>query len=413
MEQSARILVIDDELGMREGCRRALTPLGHYVEVAADGEEGLQKVLAAPFDLVLLDVRMPKIGGMELLEKILAHDPDAVCIIITGYASIDLAIQAIKRGAYNFLSKPFDTDTLILTVNQGLEKRRLSLEAKRVRQVEAQAAELARAKAELERLDRLKSEFMLTVAHELRAPVTAIQGYLQIIADGYVSTEKQRPMLLRAAERSSELLALIDELLQLARIKGAAEVKLQVVDLAEVLEQTAGLLRVEAERRGLAFEVSIAARPRLRANLDHMRQLWTNLISNAIKYTPNGGSVHVSLEVNEGAIIGCVRDTGIGIGPDELPRIFDEFYRTEAAKAVAARGTGLGLAIVKRIVETYGGTIRVDSQVGVGSTFTFTLPQGHPAAGAEGTRATEATGGAEDPGAAGVAPPVPPVPSVP
>lgn len=404
MEQSARILVIDDELGMREGCRRALAPLGHQVEVAADGQEGLEKALAAPYDLVLLDVRMPKIGGLELLEKILAHDADAVCIIITGYASIDLAIQAIKRGAYNFLSKPFDTDTLILTVNQGLEKRRLSLEAKRVREVEAQAAELARAKAELERLDRMKSQFMLTVAHELRAPVTAIQGYLQIIADGYVSPEKQRPMLLRAAERSSELLALIDELLQLARIKGAAEVRLEDVDLAQVLERTASLLQVEAERRGVAFELNIEARPHLRANPDHMRQLWTNLISNAIKYTLAGGRVRVSLRAREGTIIGCVEDTGIGIGPDELPRIFDEFYRTESAKAVATRGTGLGLAIVKRIVETYGGAIHVDSQVGVGSTFTFTLPQ------QEAAKGTEGAGGTEGPSAAGVAPPAPPAP---
>jgi len=407
MEQSARILVIDDELGMREGCRRALTPLGHHVEVAADGEEGLQKALAAPYDLVLLDVRMPKIGGMEVLEKILAHDPDAVCIIITGYASIDLAIEAIKRGAYNFLSKPFDTDTLILAVNQGLEKRRLSMESRRLREVEAQAAELARAKAELERLDRMKSEFMLTVAHELRAPVTAIQGYLQIIADGYVSADKQRPMLLRAAERSSELLTLIDELLQLARIKGSAEVKMQEVDLAEVLEQTASLLRVEAERRGVNVELQIAARPRLRANHDHMRQLWTNLLSNAIKYTPAGGSVRASLEVREGTIVGSVQDTGIGIAPDEVPRIFDEFYRTEAAKAMAARGTGLGLAIVKRIVETYGGTIRVESQVGAGSTFTFALPQAQPATETEGTRGSGGTGGTEGASDTAVAPPAP------
>ena len=375
MEQSARILVIDDELGMREGCRRALTPLGHRVDVAADGEEGLQKVLAQPYDLVLLDVRMPKISGIELLEKIRAHDPDAVCIIITGYASIDLAIQAIKRGAYHFLSKPFDTDTLILAVNQGLERRRLSLEAKRVRQVEAQAQELARAKAELERLDRVKSEFMLTVAHELRAPVTAIQGYLQIIVDGYVALEKQRPMLERAAERAGELLELIDELLQLARIKEAvAEARVEEVDLAGILESTAGLLRVEADRRGIAFELDIRRRPRAVLNADHARQLWSNLISNAIKYTPAGGRVRVWLDGDGGRLVGGVEDTGIGIAPEERERIFQEFYRTEAAKAMQVRGTGLGLAIVKRILDAYGGTIEVESALGRGSTFRFTLP---------------------------------------
>ncbi|MGQ9684536.1 MAG: ATP-binding response regulator, partial [Anaerolineae bacterium] len=222
MEDGARILVIDDELGMREGCRRALAPLGHQVETAADGEEGLRKVTASQYDLVLLDVRMPKIGGLELLGKIQAHDPNTVCIIVTGYASIDLAIQAIKLGAYNFLSKPFDSDTLILAVNQALEKRRLSMEARRLRAVEKQAEELARAKAELERLDRLKSEFILMMAHELRAPVAAIQGYLQVILQGFASVEKQRPMLQRAHDRAGELLEFIDDLLQLARIKGAA-----------------------------------------------------------------------------------------------------------------------------------------------------------------------------------------------
>ena len=375
MDDGARILVIDDELGMREGCRRALTPLGHQVDVAADGEAGLQKVLAGNYDLVLLDVRMPKISGIELLEKIHAHDPDIVCIIITGYASIDLAIQAIKQGAYNFLSKPFDADALILAVNQGLEKRRLTLEARRLRKIEAQAEELARAKAELEKLDRLKSEFMLTVAHELRAPVTAIQGYLQIIVDGYVSLERQRPMLVRAAQRAAELLELVDELLQLARIKGAAgEAQVEELDLGKILQTTAELLRVEAERQGTAFEVDVRPCPTVVANVDHVRQLWSNLISNAIKYTPPGGRVRVSLSAKDQAIVGRVEDTGIGISPDEVDRIFDEFYRTDRAKAMQVRGTGLGLAIVKRILDIYGGTIDVKSEVGRGSTFTFTWP---------------------------------------
>lgn len=375
MEPSARILVIDDELGMREGCRRALSAQGHQVDVAVDGEDGLAHVLAGPYDLILLDVRMPKIGGIELLGKIRAHDPDAVCIIITGYASIDLAIQAIKLGAYHFLSKPFDADALLLAVNQGLEKRRLTLEAKRLREVEVQAVELARAKAELEKLDRLKSEFMFTVAHELRAPVAAIEGYLRIIIDGYVSLDKQQPMLQRAAQRAIELLELIDKLLQLARIKGAAvEDRIDKIDMREILEQTVSLLQVEAERRGIDLEVDARPCPPILANADHVRQLWSNLISNAIKYTLPGGQVRVTLKVEGQAIAGCVADTGIGINSDELPRIFHEFYRTEPAKVMQARGTGLGLAITKRILGSYGGTIQVQSAVGQGSTFTFTWP---------------------------------------
>ena len=374
MEQPARILVVDDELGMREGCRRALTAVGHQVETAATGDEGLQKVLTNRYDLALLDVRMPGLSGIELLSKIRAHDPDLVCIIITGYASVDVAIQAIKQGAYDFISKPFDTDTLILTVNQGLEKRRLTLEARRLRAVEAQAAELARAKQELEKLDRMKSEFMLTVAHELRAPVAAIQGYLQVIIEGYASPEKQRPMLERAAQRSAELLVLVDELLQLARIKAAAPLRRERLDLGAVLEKTASLLRVDADRRRIAFELAIEPCPALLLNPDHAQQLCTNLISNAIKYTQPQGRVQVSLAPDGQAVVLRVADTGIGIAAKDIPRIFEEFYRTPEARALESQGTGLGLAIVKRIVDTYGGTIDVASTVGRGTTFTVSLP---------------------------------------
>jgi signal transduction histidine kinase len=360
---------------MREGCRRTLNREGYQVDVAADGEEGLEKVRSVRYDLYLLDVRMPKISGLELLSKIRSYDLDAVCIIITGYASIDVAIQAIKLGAYSFISKPFDTDALLLTVNQGLEKRRLTLEAKRLHAIEAQAAELTRAKAELEKVDRLKSEFMLTVAHELRAPVAALQGYLQIIIDGYVTPDKQRPMLERASKRTVELLEMIDDLLQLARIKGApAPTRVEDVDLAQVLEATVGLLRGEAELHNIALETDIRARPHLLMNPDHARQIWTNLLSNGLKYTPPGGTVRVILETNGSMLIGRVEDTGIGIAPDDLSRIFQEFYRAENAKALQVRGTGLGLSIIKRIIETYGGTVGATSTVGKGSVFIFSMP---------------------------------------
>jgi len=374
-EKSSRILIVDDELGMREGCRRTLVREGHQVDVAADGEEGLERIRSCRYDLYLLDVRMPKISGLELLSKIRSYDLDAVCIIITGYASIDVAIQAIKLGAYNFLSKPFDTDALLLTVNQGLEKRRLTLEAKRLHTIEAQAAELTRAKAELEKIDRLKSEFMLTVAHELRAPVAALQGYLQIILDGYVSPEKQRPMLERASKRTLELLEMIDDLLQLARIKGTpAPVRIEDVDLAQVLETTVALLRGDAELHHITLETDVRARPHLTMNPDHARQIWTNLISNGLKYTLAGGAVKAGLELDGTKLIGRVEDTGIGIAPEALSHIFQEFYRAENAKALQVRGTGLGLSIVKRILETYGGSIEVTSTVGEGSVFTFSLP---------------------------------------
>lgn len=374
-QDHARILVIDDELGIREGCRRILSPLGYAVQVAENGTEGLRIVQEWNPDLVLLDVMMPDITGIDLLEPIHTHDPDIVCIIITGYATVELAVQAVKRGAYDFISKPFSGDTLILAVHQGLERRRLVRESRRMQALEAEAQELARAKEELERLDKMKSAFMLTVAHELRAPVAAIQGYLRLILDGYADPQKQHEVLERSVQRASELLALIEDLLLLARVKDAAPAeKRTLVPVGDVLKQAADLLQVEAAKKNLAFSVQADANPAVWATRDHIRQLWTNLISNAIRYTPEGGQVSVSLTVRGDVVEGVVEDTGIGIAQEDLPRIFDEFYRTRTAKEMVSGGTGLGLPIVKRIVETYGGSIRVESEVGKGSRFTFTLP---------------------------------------
>ncbi|MGA9348184.1 MAG: ATP-binding protein [Anaerolineae bacterium] len=375
MEAKGNILVIDDELGIREGCRRALEPQGFTVETAATLREGLRKIQEGDFDLVLLDVMMPDGRGIDLMGPIQEKDPDLVSVIITGYATVELAVEAIKRGAYDFISKPFTTDLLLMTVNQGLERRRLSLEAKRLQAIEQEAAELARAKEEMERLDRFKTAFTLTVAHELRAPVTALQSFLLVMLKGYVPPDQQRDILQRAIERSQELLDLVDDLLNLAAAKQeVVPPKREILSLADAMEKVIPLLQAQAEEKGMTFTMEVRQRPLVEANPGQMGQLWTNLISNGIKYTPAGGRVRVSLEEKDGWAIGTVEDTGIGITPDDQAKIFEEFYRTPQAKAVEPRGTGLGLPLVKRIVEGHGGTIEVESALGQGSRFTFRLP---------------------------------------
>jgi two-component system sensor histidine kinase/response regulator len=383
-ETQGRILVIDDELGIREGCRRVLEPEGYAVETATTGQEGLRRVQEQPFDLVLLDVVMPDVRGIELLVPIHEQDPDIVCIIITGYATVDLAVQAIKAGAYDFLSKPFTSDLLLMAVRQGLERRRLSLGTKRLQALEQEAAELARAKKELERLDRFKTAFILTVTHELRAPLTALQSFLISMQEGYIRPDQQEQILQRATERARELLDMVDDLLKLAAVRGEEETrKRECLSLADTLEKVFPLLEIQADEKGIACNLNVRHRPQVRAHPDQMAQLWTNLISNAVKYTPPGGQVRVILEEREGWAVGTVEDTGIGIAPEDRDRIFEEFYRAPQAKEVEPRGTGLGLSLVRRIVEGHGGTIAVVSQLGQGSRFTFRLPVAPTGAGAD------------------------------
>jgi signal transduction histidine kinase len=376
MEVKGHILVIDDELGMRVGCSRALESEGYYVDTAENGEEGLQKLESNGFELILLDVMMPGIGGLEMLERISVIDPNLVCVVITGYATVELAVQAIKQGAYDFIAKPFDSDTLLLTVEQGMEKRALSLQAQRLAELEAEAKELARQKTELERLDRMKSTFTLTVAHELRAPVAAIQSYLRLILDGYIAPEKQMQYLERAEQRARAQLELVNDLLDLARLQDPdIRVETALVQVDQALQDVLGEMAAQADERKIMVESAISPDlPPIRMNARHAKQLWTNLISNAIKYSNEGGTVRISLDLQDQHLVGVVADQGIGIAEDEIALVFEEFYRSKASKKHTQMGTGLGLSIVRRILDSYGGKIEVTSKEGQGSTFTFTLP---------------------------------------
>jgi two-component system sensor histidine kinase/response regulator len=365
-----KILVVDDEAGMREGCRRALSPAGYVVEAAADLASAKDLIQRKVYDTYLLDVMLPDGSGLDLLASILEKDPNAVCIIITGFGSVEMAVEAVRRGAYNFLSKPFTSDELLVAVQQGLERRRLKT-------VEHEAAELARLKRELEQLDEVKSQLMLKVAHELRAPVAAVQSYINLIIAGYVSQNEMKPTLKRVQERLQEMLDLIADLLELARLKQAGDrlvAEASPQDVAQILKEVCDLFREQAHEKSQSFQLDIMDHPVMMANRDHLKQIWTNLISNAIKYTPEGGRVAVTLQANNDKVIGVVEDSGIGIAQEDLPNLFQEFFRTDEAKASGAIGTGLGLSIVKQIVDSYGGELKVTSRPDHGSRFTFVVP---------------------------------------
>jgi signal transduction histidine kinase len=384
LNKSVRILVVDDELGIREGCRRALTLHGFEVEGAENGPEGLRKLREGRFDVLLLDVMMPGMSGLEMLRQVQQRDPDLICIIITGYATVELAVQATREGAHDFIAKPFTSELLLQVINRQLERRQLRREAERVQALQEEARELARAKAELEKLETIEGRFMLTMVHILRAPVAVLQNSIQLIRKGYVPPEEQPALLERAEQRAGELLTTLDDLLLLAYLKESVGLtKAETVSMADVLEEVLATLKGQADQQGVTVTADVADRPHVTANPDHVKALWTHLLSNAIRYTPAEEQVTVSLRMNreQGQVIGAVSDTGIGIAVGDIPRIFEEFYRTEEAKAMQETGTGLGLPIVQQVVEMYGGTIEVESVVGQGSTFRFTLPlvnQGGP-----------------------------------
>ena len=489
MEETTRVLVIDDERGIREGCRRILTAEGCVVDSAADGKEGLELVKTNSYDLLLVDLMMPVMGGLEMMEQVRDYDPEVVMIVITGFATIETAVEAMKHGAYDYVPKPFAPDQLVAVVNRGLEKRRLRRQAQRlmeerdqkllevgkeeskihtivnsmadgilvtnrehqlvlwnpavVKMLNLNALESGKDIAEiihqkelievidklfhpdssqyttiseeiellgkepetlmvnvsvvrdkdgqnlgvvstlrditaLKEIDQIKSQFVNMVAHELRAPLAAIEGYLNAYLTGAAGTDPgvNRQMLDRARQRAQSLLDLVNDLLQFIRLDARRMVRRkELLDISGIIINTVELLKGQGEQKDLTFEVDVPEKlPLIEADQAEMEHLFTNLISNAIKYNVKRGKVMVTARRNGHFVTVKVADTGIGIGEEHLPHIFDEFYRVSGPQTRYTTGTGLGLSIVKKIVESHFGRSEVESKVDKGTTFTVKFP---------------------------------------
>jgi signal transduction histidine kinase len=226
-------------------------------------------------------------------------------------------------------------------------------------------------------VDAERTRFMLLVTHELRAPISTIHTCVEVALAGHTSPEAVRDILQRIKRRTGELCELIGDLLRLARAREEASRDEQVspVEPAEVLKNVVELMQTEAHSKDLFLSLDIDPDLALvRANRERLKLVWTNLLSNAIKYSEPGGIVAVALKRADEHLVATVRDTGIGIPPEDQDRIFEEFYRASNARMACPIGTGVGLAIVQRIIENYGGKIWVESEPGLGSKFSFILP---------------------------------------
>ena len=357
------VAVIDDDDAVRLSCSKILSKAGHLVDTYEDGASGLEGVSLQKPDLVVVDLKMPGISGMEVVSRIAEMDPSIVVVVITGYATIDTAVESMKSGAYDFLPKPFSPDELRVIVNRGLEHRRLLLESQRL---------------ELER-ELLKRRFVTLVSHQLKSPLVAIHQYLdtlKLLGDSPDLAPKRSAWLDRCLERTDELLAIIKDWLTLSKVEsgslsgGEGEVDLKPVIL-ETLEGNKHL----AAGRNIALEAELPAdRYPVMGDRSSLGVLIDNLVVNAINYNKPDGRVTVSCETDGDQIVVSVTDTGIGIPEEYRQSLFEEFFRIKGQTAEQTMGTGLGLAICKKIATEMGGAIEVESELDVGSTFRVSLP---------------------------------------
>lgn len=260
-------------------------------------------------------------------------------------------------------------------LNEQLRDANAECKARR-EELEQVNAELAHANVKLRELEDVRAQFTLLVTHELRAPVAAIQSYLKLILDGYVPEPKVRETLVKAERRAMEQLALIADLLELGRVgSAAARGQVQPVQIERSLREQIELLAGGARERNIALDIDIDPDlPPVLTNPDQIKSLWNNLISNAIKYNRDNGRVTIRLQRENERLVASVADTGIGIPPEAMARLFSEFFRADNAKTHSRMGTGLGLSIVKEIVERSGGRITAESVLDQGTTFRFWLP---------------------------------------
>jgi len=369
-----RVLIVDDEEHMRVVVSRALArhvlhladvegEIRFSTDTAGSAEEGLEKMTQSPPDLMLLDHKLPGMSGVELLSILAQRHPDLITVMMTAYATLETAVAATKRGAFDFLAKPFTPEELKSVVSKATHHLLLQREARRLANERRQ----------------LRFQFISVLVHELKAPLAAIQGYLYLLQDRAFGSDPAGydRVIGRSLVRVEGMRKLIMDLLDLTRLEsGQKKRDLTELDLRDVARTSMETVQPDAQARGITVELTAPEPVPMAADRGEMEILLNNLVTNAVKYNVDGGRVGIVIRPapdREGHIYLEVSDTGIGMSEEECGRLFQEFVRIKNDKTRNILGSGLGLSIARKLARLYGGDIGVRSRPGEGTTFTVTL----------------------------------------
>ncbi len=365
------VLAVDDEAGMRSGIQRSLASfevevpeaqetIQFLVEEASTGEEAVSRIMESAPDILLLDYKLPGISGIDVLNQTVEQQDEMLTIMITAYASIDTAITATRKGAYDFLPKPFTPRDLKHSVRKAA-----------IRVVLAR-----RAKALAAANRRVRFEFTRILGHELKAPIAAVSGYLYLLRDHILGDDVTAydESVGRSLKRLDQMRKLIVDLLDMTRLESGEKVReLEWLNMREVVDSALELVETEAERRSITLVQEGADGIEIWGDRGELDMMLNNLVSNAVKYNRDGGSVTVTLAMGAAGLQIEVTDTGIGMAPEDVEKLFGEFVRIKTDETRNILGSGLGLSILKRLASLYGGEVSVTSESGQGTTFRMQL----------------------------------------
>lgn len=373
MMDSLSVLVVDDEEGMRLGIERVLNNSTVYVPhlerdisirlyQAPTGEEGLEMIDRIQPQILLLDNKLPGMSGIEVLDALSEKECEIVPVMITAYASIEIAVKATKFGAYDFLPKPFTPDELKTVVQKAANHAALTEHAKQL----------------AEERKQVRFQFISVLSHELKSPINAVESYLKIIREHSAGDDPKvyEHMLDRCLTRIEYMKKLIADLLDMTRIEsGQRKREIVPVVISEAAKTAIDSVEPDAREKGIEFDLEVEDERAFMADRSEIEIILNNLISNAVKYNKENGKVSVRIIYEEEKVRISVSDTGIGLSEEEREKLFNDFVRIKKAETKKILGSGLGLSIVKKIVDVYRGTVTVTSEPGKGSTFTVTLQE--------------------------------------
>jgi signal transduction histidine kinase len=349
------ILVVDDEMGPRESLKMILNPY-YNVYTADRGPQAVEMLRKFPVDLVTLDLKMPGFSGINVLEKVKQHDPDIEAIIITGYGSLDTAIEGLRLGAFDYISKPFDVNHILALVRRGLERRN--------------------AKAQLR---RVKSDFLSNISHELRTPLSVVVGFVYLLLNQVIGklTEEQQKVLETVYRNSEELLELIDNVLWMTSLNaGDANPTVERFDARDVVNETMKRFDKAIREKGLRLNVQlIDGDIPLVSDRAKVERVFQNVFNNAVKFTAEGEiTVRVQPSAHRGNVEFEITDTGVGIEESKIDAIFEPFHQGDNSMQRSYSGLGIGLTVARRMAELIGGKLAVTSKPGAGTRVIMNFP---------------------------------------
>jgi signal transduction histidine kinase len=351
----AHILVVDDEMGPRESLKMILHPY-YNVHTAERGTQAVEMLKEIPVDLVTVDLKMPGFSGINVLEKVKQYDPDIEAIIITGYGSLDTAIEGLRLGAFDYISKPFDVNHILALVRRGLDRRN--------------------AKA---RLRQVKSDFLSNVSHELRTPLSVVVGFVYLLLNQVIGklSEEQQKVLETVYRNSEELLELIDNVLWMTSLNaGDTSATIEKFDARDVVKETAKRYEKPILEKGLKLNVQLPdGELSMVSDRAKVERILQNVFNNAVKFTSEGEvTVKAQLTADRKGVEFEITDTGAGIEESKIDSIFEPFHQADNSIQRAYSGLGLGLTVARRMAELIGGKLEVSSKPQVGTRVKMSFP---------------------------------------